>query len=73
MSKVYDKVGKICKREVIALTKQELQKSCEHFLGVSVEGRKIIDVLREIQRMGAYVPWGYLEDHKQDWNWQDKF
>ena len=55
------------------MTKQELQKSCEHFLGVSVEGRKIIDVLREIQRMGAYVPWGYLEDHKQDWNWQDKF
>jgi len=58
---------------VITLTKQELQASCEHFLGVSVEGRVIIKVLKEIQDSGAYVPWGWLDSHKEDWNWQDQF
>jgi len=55
------------------LTKQELQKSCEDFLGVSVKGRVIIKVLKEIQDMGAYVPWGWLDSHRNGWNWQDKF
>lgn len=55
------------------MTKKELQESCEHFLGVSVKGRKIIDVFREIQAMGAYVPWGYLDSHRDGWNWQEEF